>query len=105
MAAQLFPGARQVLLVPDFCDMVASTLAFSAKRGRAGFDRRPGRPSRMVEVVASRSSPSYAHRTVSDAEASIERWRGDLAAFRGRCMREARSPHSATDRRRHGGSR
>ena len=37
MTAELYPRAREVLLVRDFRDMVASILAFNRKRGVRGF--------------------------------------------------------------------
>jgi hypothetical protein len=37
VTAELFPGAREVFLVRDFRDMVASILAFNRKRGVQGF--------------------------------------------------------------------
>jgi hypothetical protein len=36
---ELYPGAREVMLVRDFRDMVASMFAYNAKRGRQGFRR------------------------------------------------------------------
>jgi Sulfotransferase family len=41
-AIELYPGARQLVLVRDFRDMVASILAFNAKRARDGFGRQSG---------------------------------------------------------------
>ena len=41
-AVELYPGARQLVLVRDFRDMVASILAFNAKRARDGFLRQSG---------------------------------------------------------------
>jgi hypothetical protein len=38
---ELYPKAREVILVRDFRDMVSSILAFDAKRGFHGFGRRP----------------------------------------------------------------
>jgi hypothetical protein len=38
---ELYPNAREVILVRDFRDMVSSILAFDAKRGFHGFGRRP----------------------------------------------------------------
>lgn len=38
---ELYPKARELILVRDFRDMVASILAFDAKRGFHGFGRRP----------------------------------------------------------------
>lgn len=35
LAGELFPGAREIVLVRDFRDMLASILAFSARRGSA----------------------------------------------------------------------
>ena len=37
VTAELYPGAREVILVRDFRDMVASILAFNRKRGVRGF--------------------------------------------------------------------
>jgi Sulfotransferase family len=37
LTAELYPGAREVFLVRDFRDMVASILAFNRKRGVRGF--------------------------------------------------------------------
>ncbi len=39
MAWELYPRAREVVLVRDFRDMVASMFAYNAKRGREGFRR------------------------------------------------------------------
>ena len=39
MTWELYPGAREVILVRDFRDMVASMFAYNAKRGREGFRR------------------------------------------------------------------
>jgi hypothetical protein len=36
---ELYPGTREVMLVRDFRDMVASMFAYNAKRGRQGFRR------------------------------------------------------------------
>ena len=36
---ELYPGAREVMLVRDFRDMLASMFAYNEKRGRAGFRR------------------------------------------------------------------
>lgn len=36
---ELYPGAREVILVRDFRDMVASMFAYNEKRGREGFHR------------------------------------------------------------------
>jgi hypothetical protein len=138
MAIEFFPGAKQVILVRDFRDMVASILARNAKRGwQQGFGRKedqtieeyvrglrgavnllalaaqdPAMPSvvvryedlvstpesvltsvfgelglatsdeileKTVAVVQSRSPASDDHRTVSDAAASVGRWRRDLS--------------------------
>jgi hypothetical protein len=39
---EIYPDAREVMLVRDFRDVIASILAFDAKRGFAGFDRQQG---------------------------------------------------------------
>jgi hypothetical protein len=39
LAYELYPGAREIVLVRDFRDMVSSILAFNAKRGYAAFGR------------------------------------------------------------------
>jgi hypothetical protein len=39
---EMYPQARELILVRDFRDMVASIMAFDAKRGFYGFDRPPG---------------------------------------------------------------
>jgi hypothetical protein len=39
LACELYPGAREIVLVRDFRDMVSSILAFNAKRGYAAFGR------------------------------------------------------------------
>ena len=36
---ELYPGAREVMLVRDFRDMIASMFAYNEKRGRQGFRR------------------------------------------------------------------
>jgi Sulfotransferase family len=49
LAGELYPGAREIFLVRDFRDMVASTFAFNEKRGFQGFGR--GRAASDVEYV------------------------------------------------------
>jgi hypothetical protein len=39
LARELYPDAREIFLVRDFRDMIASILAFNAKRGVQGFGR------------------------------------------------------------------
>ncbi len=39
LTGELYPGAREIILVRDFRDMVASMFAYNAKRGREGFRR------------------------------------------------------------------
>jgi hypothetical protein len=39
LVLELYPGAREVMLVRDFRDMIASMFAYNRKRGRAGFRR------------------------------------------------------------------
>lgn len=39
LVLELYPAAREVILVRDFRDMVASMLSYNEKRGRAGFRR------------------------------------------------------------------
>jgi hypothetical protein len=39
LVLELYPGAREVMLVRDFRDMLASMFAYNTKRGRAGFRR------------------------------------------------------------------
>jgi hypothetical protein len=39
---EIYPDAREVMLVRDFRDVIASILAFDAKRGFSGFDRQQG---------------------------------------------------------------
>jgi hypothetical protein len=46
LARELYPGAREVFLVRDPRDMVASILAFNAKRGVQGFGRAAARSDR-----------------------------------------------------------
>ena len=49
MTWELYPRAREVILVRDFRDMVASMFAYNAKRGREGFHRdRFGRRRRSM---------------------------------------------------------
>ncbi len=47
---ELYPGAREIVLVRDFRDMVASVFAFNRKRGFQGFGR--ARTADDVEYVA-----------------------------------------------------
>jgi hypothetical protein len=47
----LYPGTRELILVRDFRDMVASVLAFNAKRGARGFGR--GRARSDADYVRS----------------------------------------------------
>jgi hypothetical protein len=49
LACELYPGAREIFLVRDFRDMVASTFAFNEKRGFQGFGR--GRSESDAEYV------------------------------------------------------
>jgi hypothetical protein len=39
---ELYPGTREIFLVRDFRDLLASILAFDARRGFSGFGRMPG---------------------------------------------------------------
>jgi hypothetical protein len=152
---ELYPGAREVMLVRDFRDMIASMFAYNEKRGRQGFSRdratsdhdyvvnslRPSvvamadawrsrsarahllryedlvqRPEETVQsllghlgldagpktvapMVASltgRDSRSEAHRTISDPEDSIGRWRGDLSDEVAAACAEALGPSLET---------
>jgi hypothetical protein len=60
---ELYPGAREVVLVRDFRDMVASMFAYNDKRGRQGFSRDRAASDRdyVVDIV----SPSVA--AIADA--------------------------------------
>jgi hypothetical protein len=53
---ELYPGAREVVLVRDFRDMVASIFAFNRKRGFAGFGR--NRAESDVEYVTTQVADS-----------------------------------------------
>jgi hypothetical protein len=50
---ELYPGAREVMLVRDFRDMVASMFAYDVKRGRRGFrrDHAPGDREYVLDEV------------------------------------------------------
>jgi hypothetical protein len=135
---ELYPGAREVMLVRDFRDMIASMFAYNEKRGRQGFSRERATSDRdyvvnnvgpsvaamadawrrrsarayllryedlvqrpeetlhsllthlgldagertvapMVASLMGRDSRSEGHRTISDPEDSIGRWREDLS--------------------------
>jgi hypothetical protein len=52
---ELYPGAREVILVRDFRDMVASMFAYNDKRGRRGFAR--DRASTDREYVVNQLAP------------------------------------------------
>jgi hypothetical protein len=60
---ELYPSAREVVLVRDFRDMVASILAFNRKRGFAGFGR--DRAGSDADYVATRVATSV--QTLADA--------------------------------------
>jgi hypothetical protein len=49
LARELYPDAREIFLVRDFRDMVASTFAFNEKRGFQGFGR--GRAASDADYV------------------------------------------------------
>lgn len=55
---ELYPGAREIFLVRDFRDMVASTFAFNEKRGFQGFGR--DRAASDVEYVRGRVAGAVA---------------------------------------------
>ena len=50
---ELYPRAREVILVRDFRDMVSSMFAFNAKRGFQGFRRGSVRERRGVRHATS----------------------------------------------------
>jgi hypothetical protein len=56
LLSELYPRAREVVLVRDFRDMVASIFAFNRKRGYAGFGR--SRAESDVEYVATEVAES-----------------------------------------------
>jgi Sulfotransferase family len=71
LTAELYPGAREIFLVRDFRDMVASILAFNRKRGVRGFgegaaageadyvDRLAGWATNLVRSWERRSSSAH----------------------------------------------
>ncbi len=56
LTRELYPGAREIVLVRDFRDMVASIFAFNRKRGFPGFGR--DRASSDVDYVTTRIANS-----------------------------------------------
>jgi hypothetical protein len=66
LAWELYPGARELFLVRDFRDMVASILAFNRKRGVKGFGEEGARDEldyvRRLEVWATNLLESWRHR-------------------------------------------
>jgi len=58
LVLELYPGAREVMLVRDFRDMVASMFAYNDKRGRQGFGR--DRVASDRDYVLENVSPSVA---------------------------------------------
>jgi hypothetical protein len=65
---EMYPQARELILVRDFRDMVASIMAFDAKRGFYGFDRPPGESdadyvSRLGQRVTKRLLGSWKQRS------------------------------------------
>jgi Sulfotransferase family len=65
LLAELYPKAREIILVRDFRDMFCSIRAYNEKRGMAGFQRGGGETD--AEYIASRMSRF--------AEALLTRWR------------------------------
>jgi hypothetical protein len=65
LISELYPGAREVILVRDFRDRLSSVLAWNEQRGDYGFGRDP-----------SSSDDEYLiRRVLPDAEALLSRWR------------------------------
>jgi hypothetical protein len=66
VAWELYPRAKEVLLVRDFRDMAASILAFDKKRGYAGFGRQEGASDesyiRMLGPAARDLTDAWRHR-------------------------------------------
>jgi hypothetical protein len=58
MLRELYPDAREIFLVRDFRDMLASVFAFNAKRGFQGFGR--DRSANDVDYVTERMAKSVA---------------------------------------------
>jgi hypothetical protein len=59
---ELYPGAREILLVRDFRDVLSSMLAFDAKRGTADFGRaRAASDADYVRTQFRKSVMSLAH--------------------------------------------
>jgi hypothetical protein len=66
LLAEVYPGAREVILVRDFRDMLCSVIAFNEKRGYQAFGR-----------GEAESNESYVrHNLAQSATTLIERWRG-----------------------------
>jgi hypothetical protein len=65
LLSELYAGAREVVLVRDFRDMVASIFAFNSKRGYAGFGR--DRAESDVEYVSTQVAESV--------EGLVDGWR------------------------------
>ncbi len=71
LTAEIFPGAREVILVRDFRDRLSSVFAWNEKRGDHGFGHQPDM-----------SKADYlTERVRADAEGLLRRWRqqGDAA--------------------------
>jgi hypothetical protein len=66
LLAEVYPGAREVILVRDFRDMLCSVIAFNEKRGYEAFGR--AEASSNEEYVRTNLAQS--------ATALLERWRG-----------------------------
>lgn len=66
LVRELYPAAREVLLVRDFRDMVSSILAFNAKRGYAAFGRERAHDDR-----------DYIGQLRSSVNSLLSRWRRD----------------------------
>ena len=71
LVLELYPAAREVILVRDFRDMVASMFSYNEKRGRAGFRR--GEAATDSDYVLTMVGPE------ADALAEIWRRRGRQA--------------------------
>jgi Sulfotransferase family len=65
LTTEIFPGARELILVRDFRDRLSSVFAWNEKRGEAGFGH---------EVEMSKAE-YLANRVNADAEALAARWR------------------------------
>jgi Sulfotransferase family len=71
LTTEIFPGAREVILVRDFRDRLSSVFAWNEKRGEAGF----GHDAQMSQA------DYLTERVRVDAEELLQRWRrrGDAA--------------------------